>query len=319
MLLITQQEVIEYAFSPTDTLTPDAIRLAKILVAQEHFIRPRLGDALFIKLMDKHREFVDGYLKAPLSHYIRYGVLSDISFHIGDNGISLFDSTNNEDKYTLQRNAKSDKNNESNDLISFDESLTQKGKQTTTDTDMYEKTDSTTTVDSGSKNANQTTTSDDAYEDQLISEERKQYDGYNTAQSVAKNEATDTTTKQVQERGSKIDTITNRNTTDYSQTGSGQTKNDLLSNSEKSNIIVRTDAKEHIDSGSSTSELKDTTSRNTNHRMERAASEAQCRALAQRALYEANILMRCAMRYIEANPREFPEYSSGNTKRQPIF
>ena len=87
MLLITPEEVLAYAFSPREKIAPVSIRRAKIDVAQEHFIHPIVGDFMFGSMTDgKFRPFVNEYIKPALAHYVRYGVIPELSIRMGDDG-----------------------------------------------------------------------------------------------------------------------------------------------------------------------------------------------------------------------------------------
>lgn len=90
MLLITSDEVLAYAFSPREKIAPGSIRRAKIDVAQEHFIRPVVGAAMFDRLTGgEFRPFVNEYIKPALAHYVRYGIINEFSIRMGDDGAVL--------------------------------------------------------------------------------------------------------------------------------------------------------------------------------------------------------------------------------------
>lgn len=91
MLLITPAEVVELAFTPREIISHSSVRHLKIDVAQEHFIRPRFGDALFEKFKEgEHSAFVDGFIKPALAHFVRYGLVDELSIQMSDTGAVIF-------------------------------------------------------------------------------------------------------------------------------------------------------------------------------------------------------------------------------------
>lgn len=106
MLLITSSEVISLAFNAREQISTMSIRPLKIDIAQEHFIRPRFGDLLFDRMCEgQYADFVDRYIKPALAHYVRYGVIDELSVGISDNGAIVYGSLDE----SIDRNAQSDK------------------------------------------------------------------------------------------------------------------------------------------------------------------------------------------------------------------
>ncbi len=102
MSLITQQEVIAAAFLEREEISPSSIRPLRIDIAEEKYIRPRFGDALFEEFAEgNHSNFVNEYIKPALAHYVRSGVIDELSMQVGDNGVITFGSSNNTEKSTL--------------------------------------------------------------------------------------------------------------------------------------------------------------------------------------------------------------------------
>ncbi len=84
--LITPDEVIKLAFSPTEQIKPSAIVESKIIAAEEKYIRPVLG-GLFEALKEgKYPELLDEYIKPALAYYVRYGVIPDLSLKLNNMG-----------------------------------------------------------------------------------------------------------------------------------------------------------------------------------------------------------------------------------------
>lgn len=97
MLLITPAEVIRHAFSPRERISASSIRPLKIDIAQEHFIRPRLGDELFEKLVDGHyTDFTERYINPALAHFVRYGILAELCVEVGDRGALVYSSSSDQ-------------------------------------------------------------------------------------------------------------------------------------------------------------------------------------------------------------------------------
>lgn len=115
MLLITPIETIEYAFIAREKITPPSIRAMKIDIAQEHFIRPRLGDQFFQELCNgQHAELNHNYIKPSLAHFVRYGLIQELAIEVGDRGALVYSasegqSTSNQDQQnTEKQNLKQD-------------------------------------------------------------------------------------------------------------------------------------------------------------------------------------------------------------------
>ncbi|MFI3294873.1 MAG: hypothetical protein R3Y19_02530, partial [Rikenellaceae bacterium] len=86
--LITPQQVIDIAFSPDSFSSSELIRESKIIIAQEHFLRPKLGDSLYDALDGgEYDQFIEDYLQPPLAYYVRYGLLDELSIMVDPNGV----------------------------------------------------------------------------------------------------------------------------------------------------------------------------------------------------------------------------------------
>lgn len=94
MLLITPAEVIGQAFTPRETISQSSIRELKIDIAQEHFIRPRLGQELYEELLaNRHPELTEYYVKPALAQFVRYGVIGELAVEVGDHGALVYSSS----------------------------------------------------------------------------------------------------------------------------------------------------------------------------------------------------------------------------------
>jgi len=71
--LITPTVVVARAFADGEYVAPETVSEAAIVAAQETYLRPVTGDALFERLLaGDHADFADEYLAAPLALYVRY-------------------------------------------------------------------------------------------------------------------------------------------------------------------------------------------------------------------------------------------------------
>ena len=71
--LITPTVVVTRAFADGEYVAPETVSEAAIVAAQETYLRPVTGDALFERLLaGDHADFADEYLAAPLALYVRY-------------------------------------------------------------------------------------------------------------------------------------------------------------------------------------------------------------------------------------------------------
>ncbi len=87
-LLITPAQVAATAFRAPDFISEEAVPEATILVAQQKFIRPVLGDALFDALCrGTHPELLSGYITPPLALYVKMLMLPRMAVQTGGAGI----------------------------------------------------------------------------------------------------------------------------------------------------------------------------------------------------------------------------------------
>ncbi len=94
-LLITPAQVAEAAFRAPDFITHDAVPEATILAAQQKFIRPVLGDALYEKLCaEEYPELLSEYILPPLALYVKLLMLPSLSVQAGTAGVVEVNSKN---------------------------------------------------------------------------------------------------------------------------------------------------------------------------------------------------------------------------------
>lgn len=115
MNIITPSEVVEYAFSPREEISPGSIRPTKIDIAAEHFVRPRFGDELYERFLGgEYLPFVDEYVKPALAHYVRYVMVDDISIQLTDNGAVVFENEELQSQHSKQTASQGNENSNQN-------------------------------------------------------------------------------------------------------------------------------------------------------------------------------------------------------------
>ena len=86
--LITSTEVAALAFGSSPESNLEYISESAIVTAQEKFIRPVVGAALYEKLeQGDYATLLDEHLKPALAHYVRYLILPSIASQVGSIGV----------------------------------------------------------------------------------------------------------------------------------------------------------------------------------------------------------------------------------------
>lgn len=117
MLLITPQEIIDNAFSPREEISAQLIRPSKIDIAQEFFVRPKVGDKMYECLENgKYEQFNDKFIKPALAYFVRYSIVEELCVALGDNGAIFYSGslTTENDAQNVDQNAKVTMDNENN-------------------------------------------------------------------------------------------------------------------------------------------------------------------------------------------------------------
>lgn len=87
-LLITPEEILEIAFSSTESAREELIGDIKIETAQLKYIRPVFGK-LYDRLSEsEYEQFVTDYLKLPLALYVKSLVIDETAVTIGAMGVT---------------------------------------------------------------------------------------------------------------------------------------------------------------------------------------------------------------------------------------
>ncbi len=85
--LITPTDVVERAFADGEYVAPEAVSCAAIVAAQESYLRPVTGGALFERLLaGNHADFTREYLAAPLALYVRCLIAPQLDLRHGQCG-----------------------------------------------------------------------------------------------------------------------------------------------------------------------------------------------------------------------------------------
>lgn len=320
MLFITQREVVDLAFSPLDGLTPTGIRLSKIAVAQERFIRPPLGENFYDQLNDAvYVDFLKQYIKPALAHYVRYELISELALRVGDDGVVQLNSTSIDGERLLNRSENANRNDETTDSSNTTIKDSETGNQSSLTNDLHEITKKITVLDSSVEHRDDNKDVQRSSEMTGTTEDRNQFDGANTSQTVTLITGKDKETTQMQEGTSTTVDIkitdnvtTNDTTSDNRQGDSNITTDKTLDRTSK-----LTGTRSVV--GLTQREVEDSDNRTEKHVQRRGATTAQCRMLAHRALSDANVLMRCAVRYVESHPELFPDYFPPVERMRPAI
>lgn len=298
MLLITPEEVISHAFTSREVIDSSKIRPSKIDIAQEHFIRPRIGDKLYDLLtLGEFSDFANQYLKAPLAYFIRYSIIEEFAVELSDNGAVIYTGANEKNDRIISSTSqkqedsqisgtKSDTGSDNGSKKvsnSFDNSKTssdleitkedENGRSTHSGTDSFLGKDKKTTTVTTSPNSTTVVQDDiDKINDIDMSDTK--------VNTVNKNQKTDI--KETQIGSSDDSTTTSNSSTNTTTTSSSQTQNANTQNE-------------------SDDQLRKTVSSFV------IAPPALIHKLQIRALSDANILMTKALRYIQKNPDIFGE------------
>lgn len=87
-LLITPAQVASAAFRAPDFISEDAVPEATILAAQQKFLRPALGPAMFDALCGgKYPELLADHLLPPLALYVKMLMLPSLAVQTGAAGV----------------------------------------------------------------------------------------------------------------------------------------------------------------------------------------------------------------------------------------
>ncbi len=244
-----------------ETIEVSSIRSIKIDIAQEQFVRPRIGDKLFDYLLEpKYAEFVSQYLKPALAHYVRAAIIDELSIQITDSGAILYQSSSKDSTQDSRVDTS---------LQDIEESRT-----TQLASDSIDTTNTTVT-----ETASQETDTDTL---ESVNESILSYPiGERTDTTVENTTATVTTKDSVVGEKLDIDTLNSEKT---------------LSQTDKS----------------------DTNSMRTTEKIV-AASAAERKVIVMRAYSDAKVLMAKAIRFIERNLDEFPEYEPLNFSQRVFF
>ncbi len=86
-ILITPEEVISLAFNESDQITAGSINELKILTAEEKYLLPVIGRALYKQLQDdEYTELCERYIKPVLALYVKYLLMPDLTVKLNDLG-----------------------------------------------------------------------------------------------------------------------------------------------------------------------------------------------------------------------------------------
>lgn len=323
-LLITPSRVIELAFSKLEMISADSIRQSKIDVAQEYFIRPMLGDVLFEQvLLGQHSLFANTFLQPALAHYVRYGIIGELSVQIGDSGAVVYqneraDNTRNNTQDSTSSAEQILSRNENQDAQIVSNSDSKRTDLKISDNQQTQNlNDKRTTVDSAEASVDQTTqqTTTKTQEETHESHDTSSLSQYDKIEAMtATSTGQDTNNDKVVASGSQKQTSSDDKTSTLSvdtisrTTGFGQddiTTTELGKEQELHNKNLEV-TQNSGDTKQST--VIDSQMSRQSRTVLRPATDFQRQVIMQRAMFDANVLMAKAIRYVRANPAEFPDY-----------
>ncbi|MEG1665241.1 MAG: hypothetical protein RR066_08295 [Mucinivorans sp.] len=291
MLLITPQEVIAMAFTPREKISPTTINPIKIDLTQEHFLLPRLGSRLFGKLSSTLApdHFTQEYLKPALAFYVRYAIMGDMVATVDDHGVMLFSSNRQSEESAGKTAQKGSQQQSSTATASSSDKTTQTKaatqEQTTSGSSTNHATDNKTTT---------TTNKSDGSVDGSLIESMGSGSGSLSRTTTDHKIISETLTSAIESVSSGNDSAQNSTSTqDKSTMGSDK---------------VVADNRTNTQNGSTTNEALRQQNAQSELQSLRVASMAEIQTLRSRALYDANILMHKAIRYLESNTVLYPEY-----------
>lgn len=100
-LLLSPEQVIDFAFAANDKITSGSIKESKIDAAQEKYIRPVLGKLYDALVEGNYPELLEEYIRPALAYYVRYTVIPDLALKLNDKGAQTY--------YSEYSNAATDK------------------------------------------------------------------------------------------------------------------------------------------------------------------------------------------------------------------
>uniref|UniRef100_UPI004057C752 hypothetical protein n=1 Tax=Alistipes sp. TaxID=1872444 RepID=UPI004057C752 len=87
--LITPERVIQEAFLKGEYLPPERIPQGLILVAEERYLRPVLGQSLYRALLEgEYAAFRETYVEPPLAYGVKLLLLPELRIRVGACGVA---------------------------------------------------------------------------------------------------------------------------------------------------------------------------------------------------------------------------------------
>lgn len=297
MLLITQQEIVNIAFSPRETMSPDFIRPSKIDIAQEHFVRPRIGDKIFEMLTDgQYEKLNDYYIKPALAYFIRFTIIEELAVQLGDQGAIVFtggDDQNNSNQLQTENLDKNSTNTSINTKTIDSKINSTHGREVLE----YDIKDILTEFETKNKESTQTdavTTNNNLSEKDIttvgdmVNQERYHNEKFNNLDQVVVKDTVD--------NEKKLETIKASVTTDDQQKKEDMKKETDVDNRSESASNAQT-----IDKTEVASNIR-------SHKNFQPASSVLIHRLQVRALSDANVLITKAVKYIKRNPQIYGQF-----------
>lgn len=310
MQLITQEDVLSLAFSPDDAIDPAHIREARIEAAQLRYIRPAFGEAMYRRMiLEQYRDFVCGYIKPALAHFVRYELIGELAVRASDRGIVRPSSSETTQTSSATKNDSQDRtdtvrsestrqqidtktSSETTTRLTTDHSTT---KQEAEEQTLREANDQqTVTVSSLVKGSVEGTasTQEDTSISMSLTEKQEVQQSSDSKDTLDKTILSEESTQQ----SLRADTVDGTRQVDGEDSGSTRTESELNDLTNRSTTVAAVSKSENTGNG--------TTVRTSLG----AASADEWQLLSRQALRDARTFLRVAVEYVEANCSEFPEY-----------
>lgn len=313
MQLILPEEVLSLAFSQEDPISSTFVRSARIQIAQLRYIRPAFGNAMYQKMREgaeDYTEFVTDYIKPALAHYVRYEMTGELAVRAGEYGIVRPSS---EQSVQTSSETKNDQQS-SRDELEQDIFHTDDVEKKVSDTNTQKHTNISTTEkvnDEFVYNENTKTNSIGENNSGLDMSVVINFEQEDAASSSAVTEIETTADTKI---------IKNRteNAADSHEGGTNTTYYDSvdgLQTQSGTDTSAVTESSESVDttlkSATGTSKLKSENFGvgNTNRTSFKAATTDEWQTFARQSLRDANVFLRYAIEYVEANSELFPDYA----------
>ncbi|MDE5944197.1 MAG: hypothetical protein K2G93_01245 [Rikenella sp.] len=308
MQLISQDEVLSLAFSGDDAIDTSHVRAARIEAAQLRYIRPAFGNAMYREMiLEQYRDFVSGYIKPALAHFVRYELIGELAVRASDRGVVRPSFAESEQSETSIRNDREDRKDTSRSESSRQSSGTKSSTETTSRQTSDQSTSKRTEDEQRTEQVDDQQTLTQTSTDKQTVQSTSTTQG-DTSGSLTEKKETDQTngtketltqtlrSEEESTQSLRTDTASGTQKVDGEVIGSVETEEQQADLATKNATVSTTLAREDTD-----------TSRSTRLSLGAATAE-EWQLLSRQALRDARTFLRYAVEYVEANRNRFPNY-----------